>query len=421
MAGQNIIDAISTIRPGMVPISGRTEPLNALSDGIDIAQDNRFSMPIVAGVQHVSLVYANWYLSTAPGDTADGTPVEVDGTDELSVSAAIITPDARLCQLTVGGRARWTIAPGGQVSTDPLDVDIPASAGAFSVRTYVEVAAGGKFPLGRFAYDGGDGVQNFTSSPVDNTLSSSGAGLGTGVSGYSPVAVLGAFEASMQKPIVALWGDSITVGTGDTDISVGWAARALLRDGIPFIKLARGSERAKDVGPDPTRRARRFLLAGGCTRAAIFYGTNDYNAGDTAPQTEANLVAMWRASADGGMKAVAATFTPRTTSTDSWATVANQTAVAGGSERTAINDWIRDGAPLDASTLAPVATGTSAAVRSGQPAHPLLGWIEIADVVESARNSTSGSRTTPRTACTRMRQPTRQWPQRSIRPTTLLR
>jgi lysophospholipase L1-like esterase len=371
----------------MVPVSGRTNPLLSLSNGTDIAQNNRFSMPIEAGVHQVSVVYANWYLSTAAGDSADGTPVEVNGTHDIMVSAAVTTPDARIHQLTVGGQTRWTIKPGGQVSTDPLDVDIKASAGSFYVRTYVEVASGGKFPLGRFAYDGGDGVQNYTASPVDNTLSTSGAGMGTGVHGYSPVAVLGTFEPGYNAPIVALWGDSITLGTGDTDTTLGWAARALLRDNIPYIKLARGAERAKNVGPDPKRRARRFPLTGGCTKAAIFYGTNDYNAGgDTAAVTEANLVAFWRASADRGMKALAATFTPRTTSTDAWATVGNQTPAAGGASRIAINDWIRDGAPLDATTLAPVTVGAPG-IRAGHTSHPLLGWLEIADAVESARNS----------------------------------
>jgi lysophospholipase L1-like esterase len=379
--------ATSTIRPGMVPVTGRTNPLSTLSNGTDIAQNNRFYMPIVAGIQQISVVYANWYLSTAAGDTADGTPVEVKGPNDISVSAAITTPDAKIYQLTVGGQTRWTIKPNGQVSTDPIDVDIKASAGSFYVRTYVEVASGDKFPLGRFTYNNGDGTQNYTSSPVDNTLSTSGAGMTTGTNGYNPVAVLGTFESSMAKPIVALWGDSITLGTGDADTSLGFASQALIRDGIPFIKLARGAERAKNVGPDPTRRARRFPLAGGCTKAAIFYGTNDYNAGgDTAAQTEANLVTFWRASADRGMKVLAATFTPRTTSTDSWATTTNQTPAAGGAARIAINDWIRDGAPLDATTLAPVAVG-AAGVRAGSATHPLLGWLELADVVESARNS----------------------------------
>lgn len=78
-------------------------------------------MPIEAVVQQVSVVYANWYLSTAAGDTADDTPVEVSGTYDIMVSAAITTPDARIHQLTVGGQTRWTIKRGGQVSTDPLD------------------------------------------------------------------------------------------------------------------------------------------------------------------------------------------------------------------------------------------------------------------------------------------------------------
>ncbi len=47
----------------------------------------------------------------------------------------------------------------------------------------------------------------------------------------------------------------------------------------------------------------------------------------------------------------------------------------------------RDGLPLDTSTLAPVAAGTSPALRSGQAGHPIAAWIDTAATVESSLNS----------------------------------
>lgn len=53
-----------------------------------------------------------------------------------------------------------------------------------------------------------------------------------------------------------------------------------------------------------------------------------------------------------------------------------------------MNDWIREGAPVD-SNLAAVAVGTTAAgtLRAGDAGHPLVGYFETADAVETARNS----------------------------------
>lgn len=57
--------------------------------------------------------------------------------------------------------------------------------------------------------------------------------------------------------------------------------------------------------------------------------------------------------------------------------------------RQAFNAWLRDGAPLNSTTFVPVAVGTSAAgtVRSNSTSHPLKSFIEVADSVETARNS----------------------------------
>ena len=83
------------------------------------------------------------------------------------------------------------------------------------------------------------------------------------------------------------------------------------------------------------------------------------------------------------------TVTPQTTSTDAWVTTANQTVTAVHARRIGLNDWIRDGAPFDTATGLAVAVGAtgSTIVRAGTRAHPLKGFFEIADIVETSRNS----------------------------------
>lgn len=52
-----------------------------------------------------------------------------------------------------------------------------------------------------------------------------------------------------------------------------------------------------------------------------------------------------------------------------------------------MNGWLRAGAPIDPSSFAPVAIGTSGALLAGAAAHPLYAVFELADQVESARDS----------------------------------
>jgi len=87
---------IAIISPTFRPETGVILPAD--KSGTVLAQNNRFSMPIVAGIQQVSVVYANWYHSTAAGDSADSTPVEVKNPIDIMLSAAI---HAKIDQLTV--------------------------------------------------------------------------------------------------------------------------------------------------------------------------------------------------------------------------------------------------------------------------------------------------------------------------------
>jgi lysophospholipase L1-like esterase len=74
-------------------------------------------------------------------------------------------------------------------------------------------------------------------------------------------------------------------------------------------------------------------------------GTNDINTSRTLAQIQSDLQTIWQAAKAAGVRRVAQTLIiPRTTSTDSWATAANQTPVSGfatGSTRDQLNAWIK--------------------------------------------------------------------------------
>ncbi len=123
------------------------------------------------------------------------------------------------------------------------------------------------------------------------------------------------------------------------------------------------------------------------TTAIVEYCRNDMGDGRTAAQMEANLLTLWTTRHNAGQRVIQTTITPNTTSTDSWATTGNQTVANAGVEahRVSLNNWIRAGAPTVGGTA--VAPGTSGALLAGQVGHPLYGYWEIADEVETARNS----------------------------------
>jgi hypothetical protein len=56
-------------------------------------------------------------------------------------------------------------------------------------------------------------------------------------------------------------------------------------------------------------------------------------------------------------------------------------------QRLLYNAWVRGGCPIDPTTKAPVAVGTSNALLAGNFGHPFVGFFDIAATVESSLNS----------------------------------
>jgi lysophospholipase L1-like esterase len=324
------------------------------------------------------------------GNATGGNTGETDGADTYTIRAAVEW-NGIILPVTFNGSRNGTCSPGGLLISDPVPVEF-ATGTDFRVRTYVTA-------------DGTTAVQS-------NTASNPGTGQGfatgdlTAVGAaaiadsysflYAPHAILGQ-PVTPGVPTVGLVGDSIMCGTGDTAASTpitewanstsaqagGFALRALARN-FGYVHIGAGAERATHFAA----RHRRAVLLSTCKYFLCSYGTNDlYAGGQSVAATQAGLVGTWLTMRRRGPVVYQTTITPQTSSTDSWATTGNQTALSGNANRVTVNDWIRDGAPVNSSTLVAVATGTVGALRAGQPGHPLAGYFEVADTVESARNS----------------------------------
>ena len=127
---------------------------------------------------------------------------------------------------------------------------------------------------------------------------------------------------------------------------------------VPYTNVGCESDTIQQFVASHTLRA---ALAADHQYVHFQYGINDITAGRTAATIEGQLTTAygyfptWKVSQS--------TIPPKTSSSDSWATATNQTVDSFNGTRTALNDWIRT-----------------------KPS-PLWQYFEVADVMETARNS----------------------------------
>lgn len=163
---------------------------------------------------------------------------------------------------------------------------------------------------------------------------------------------------------VIAWGDSVST-TSDS-----WLRQAL-PDDYALLAMPCGGEAAWGF-VQPTHREWRTRLSV-CPGANFVesYGINDHgNQDGESPGAEdlnQDRLTLWRlARRQGAAKVFANTSTPLRTSSDSFATLAGQSATlpARESHFTGHRTWMMDGAPISATTGLVVATGTVGALRT---------------------------------------------------------
>lgn len=324
----------------------------------------------VGGIQAAAVMYSHWYYA----EQSFGDIVTIRAAIEYPVG--VFTP---LVDPVLGGRD-IVIAP-NKVGVLHSDLNL-AEGITFWVRTLATVNVGSQFAQ---AASTNDAFGEWTVD--DTTTDETTSGSHTPVYAHNCIAPLQVFSrGGTARKIVAGMGDSIMT---HQYLGRGLAESALNAAGIAWIDLAQIAEQANGI----TSTSKRLQLAKLCSTAISNYGVNDMINSVSAAALQSRLVTTWKALSGIGLRVIQTTITPVSTSTDSWATVANQTPHANNAARTATNDWIRGGAPIDSSDV-PVAVGTPGAKVAGGAGHPLYGYYEVADTVESARNSGKWKATT---------------------------
>lgn len=325
---------------------------NSIS-GTNITITYRFFVPLVdSTVTTVLPVFGNQFVGTAGGAP------DVQASNDITIAAAVEN-GATIVPFTFNGGATTAVvaaagtavvipdAPksfGSQVTTNDK-YGVPIARSGFWMRTYVSITGTGIIPLNLGPLANADALTTTSGA----NLTTAGSGTVSGGSGsfmYGPTMVLG--PSSSATKIVGVASDSIFDGYSDDFHSSYWGpvARAALDQGFPFVKLSRGGETASAFANASTRFLRHPYTAG-VTHWIVEYGTNDQALSSTAGVTQVkdrlSSIAYYLQSQTPGAKVYVATVPPRTSSTDAWATTANQTPLSGSQVTylAALNQWIR--------------------------------------------------------------------------------
>lgn len=305
-------------------------------------------------VTSLQIAYSNWLIAGAGVETASG--------GDMTLSAAIEYDGVSYPVLWSGGSS--VVITNGATSplSDALSVSIPADA-EFFVRTFYSIA--GNHLITAVGVNTTNAVgcsDNANGEDFHYNASNECSGTGLLTTGTNSVGLMYRpclLVATITKNSFLLIGDSRQQGFRDvftgSSSDRGQIARAVGND-FGYTNAGYPGEKASDF---IASHALRVALADYVSHVVCEYGIND-------------LVTQSAATLEGRVTTIAGyfsvpvyqtTLTVASTSSDDWATLANQTVDSRNAVRIAFNDLVRAGI-------------------SG-----MTGYLEIADVVESARDS----------------------------------
>lgn len=247
--------------------------------------------------------------------------------NSITLMASLEYPTGVFHRITFSGATSITLPVSfNNVFSDPvLGVTIPPGA-SYVEHTFVSFTAGQGAPyqhVRQLLAANGDGFSS-SASETDKTMTSLTAGSNAWF--YGAVAIVALTNAPFA---IGLIGDSIISCGGDTQTGffVGYPERAIAgRYGT--VNTGQSSETCLQYLQSHAGRL-PLIRACGITHAHVEYGTNDIAASATLGQVQTYVGEVNSMCAASGIQPYNNTIIPRTSSTDSWATAANQSFVSG--------------------------------------------------------------------------------------------
>lgn len=316
---------------GSSPSSNNGSITTIMSRNYQVANDN---------ISQLKLIFANFY---AYGEQNNG------GT--ATVTASVEYPAGTFNQVTFsGGSTSVSISPGSSATSDFITLSTPIPVGApFWIRTWYSNSSG-------ILYNGyGYGATGYDSSTYpsvsDQTMNSGWTGTASG-NEYRPQAVIG----YTSKPSILFVGDSRTHYSDGSDAGGLYGMQRFFGKNYGFADVGQSSESLTSFLANHTQR---MLLAPYASHVINQLGINDIAGSlSTVKSNYTALANLFTVPVFG------TTLLPYTTSTDNWSTVANQTVKSSEGNRVSFNNSVRN-----------------------RELAGYSGYIELADSVESARNS----------------------------------
>ncbi|PBB68134.1 hypothetical protein CK228_13575 [Mesorhizobium sp. WSM4312] len=341
-----------------IPTNSSTTNKQANSRTYHIARDDITSLKIELPAWY-------WYRTS--------TKLETNVTGSITYTASIEYPAGTFTQVKFGGAnsgiATGSAAPAGTpLLSDWVNVNIPNGAG-FWVRTFAnathaivfaDASAGTNFWTCDFA--NGEAYEYAASGVTDKTMG------GTLVPNkttndaaiFHPTAIVG----MTRKASVLLIGDSRVAGFGDFFNAAGDTGE-LARSIGPSLAYINAGSAGDTLSEFIASSTQRKALQQYCSHVVVQTAINALRSGTGQNKTAATVLAEQQTILGyfAGKGRFTTTTEPCTTSNDSWASPTGQTLNTNVAQITAYNDAIRAGV-------------------AGS-----LGYFEIADVSETARNS----------------------------------
>jgi len=301
------------------------------------------------------LIFGNFYVNSGGA--------EVVGAGSLTMTASFEYPEGVFTQVKWGGATSGTMAAGALLVSDASPVQIPRGS-KFWVRQYFTSAAKSIHyanQAGVVDISNGEGFNFSTTTLADPTMGGSMTDASGGGIIIRPLAIVG----TTTKTSAIIFGDSRQAGTNEGYVQNSYGYRGTLAKLIgPTMGYSNCSRGGANSNAFTGASAIQRSLIAYCTHIFAAHGINDINGGADLPTTTARLLAYWNLLATANRKLIAITLSPEgVTTLDAYATVINQTANGRNSVRVGVNAVIR------------------------KFYKPLDGFIEVADQVESTRDS----------------------------------
>lgn len=314
---------------------------SAFSDGVATGQNSR--VPFLArSPLGVCVLRFPGFACTTNHDEAPP--------NDFTIMGAAVEAGGVVRRVTFDGGSSTKLVRAGvsYVVSDPVIVNATKGTAVW-VRAFVQardstgsLISGGKWPqLGQVLTDATYGAWTATGT-TDLSQGTGTTGLTQTGSSPNPYTTLGLYtydpDPVRAVPAVLVVGDSITAP------SASWADLCLDGAGLGYYCMARGGENSQTFGLIGAQAVKRLASAHGFTHAVFAYGRNDLN---TFPSYAAFLTRLrltWTLLRNLGIDFIAAaTIPPRSTSTDSFATLAGQTTDASDAVRQQYNTALRSG------------------------------------------------------------------------------